>query len=122
MNGERVTIDELAEKLNQFGYDFDPYGYMDDVSSKEEGFAQIKGELLKGNLYGYRDYLKEVVEEEGKFAPEASDLLDLMDRYENRGKLSVQEKQSILDQIGRISKDKPFPDKGKMIPAKEVTR
>ena len=40
MSSENVTIDELAAGLDQFGYDFDPYGYMDEVSSREEGFAQ----------------------------------------------------------------------------------
>jgi hypothetical protein len=122
MSSENVTIDELAAGLDQFGYDFDPYGYMDEVSSREEGFAQIKGELLKGNLSGYRDYLQEVVEEEGEFALEAEDLLDLMDRYEKQGKLSVQQKLFILDRIDEISKNKPTPEKGKLISSKEEVR
>ena len=41
MKEENVTLDELAAKLDQFGYDFDPYGYMDAVETREEGFAQI---------------------------------------------------------------------------------
>lgn len=122
MNNKKVTVDELAAGLDQFGYDFDPYGYMDEVSSREEGFAQIKGELLKGNLSGYRDYLQEVVEEEGEFSPEAADLLDLMDRYENQGKVSVQQKQSILDRIDEISKNKQAPEKRKLISSKEEVR
>lgn len=122
MSSENVTIDELAAGLDQFGYDFDPYGYMDEVSSREEGFVQIKGELLKGNLSGYRDYLQEVVEDEGEFAPEAADLLDLMNRYENQGKLSVQQKQSVLDRIDEISKNKLAPEKGKLISSKEEVR
>lgn len=122
MNNEKVTVDELAAGLDQFGYDFDPYGYMDEVSSREEGFAQIKGELLKGNFSGYREYLQEVVEEEGEFSPEAADLLDLMDRYENQGKVSVQQKQSILDRIDEISKNKQAPEKRKLISSKEEVR
>ena len=122
MSEERVTVDELAAKLDQFGYDFDPYGYMDSVSSREEGIAQIKGDLLRGNLSGYREYLQKVVEEEGEFAQEAADLLDLMDRYERPGRLSVQEKQSILDRIAEITGSGTVPEKGKAIPAKEEAR
>lgn len=122
MKEEKVTVDELAAKLDQFGYDFDPYGYMDNVSSREEGIAQIKGDLLRGNLSGYREYLQEVVEEEGEFAQEAADLLDMMDRYERPEWLSVQEKQSILNRIAEITGSGKVPQKGKGIPAKEEVR
>lgn len=122
MKEEKVTVDELAAKLDQFGYDFDPYGYMDNVSSREEGIAQIKGDLLRGNLSGYREYLQEVVEEEGEFAQEAAGLLDMMDRYERPEWLSVQEKQSILNRIAEITGSGKVPQKGKGIPAKEEVR
>ena len=122
MKEEKVTVDELAAKLDQFGYDSDPYGYMDNVSSREEGIAQIKGDLLRGNLSGYREYLQEVVEEEGEFAQEAADLLDMMDRYERPEWLSVQEKQSILNRIAEITGSGKVPQKGKGIPAKEEVR
>ena len=122
MKEEKVTVDELAAKLDQFGYDFDPYGYMDNVSSREEGIAQIKGDLLRGNLSGYREYLQEVVEEEGEFAQEAADLLDMMDRYERPEWLSVQEKQSILNRIAEITGSGKVPQKGKGISAKEEVR
>ena len=68
------------------------------------------------------EYLQEVVEEEGEFAQEAADLLDLMDRYEKPGRLSVQEKQSILDQIAEITGSGKVPEKGKRVPAKEEAR
>jgi len=122
MSEERVTVDELAAKLDQFGYDFDPYGYMDSAGSREEGIAQIKGDLLRGNLSGYREYLQEVVEEEGEFAQEAADLLDLMDRYEKPGRLSVQERQSILSRIAEIAGSGTVTEKGKGIPAREEMR
>ena len=122
MKDEIVTLDELAAKLDQFGYDFDPYGYMDAVETREEGFAKIREDLHKGNLSGYREYLQEVVAEEGDFATEARDLLDLMDCYENRGKLTQEEKQSILDRIGELSKQKPALSKDRLAPVKEEAR
>jgi len=122
MSEEKVTLDELAAKLDQFGYDFDPYGYMDAVSSREEGFEQIREELRQGKLSGYREYLQEVLDEEGEFAGEAEQLLDLMDRYESRGRLTVQEKQSILARIDELSKSKPVLEKGKEVLAKEEMR
>ena len=42
----RVTSDVLAAKLDQFGYDFDHYGYMDAVETGEEGFEQIRVVLM----------------------------------------------------------------------------
>lgn len=122
MKDENITLDGLATKLDQFGYDFDPYGYMDAVETREEGFAQIREELQKGNLSGYREYLQEVVVEEVDFATEARNLLDLMDRYENRGKLTQEEKQSILDRIGELSKQKPALPKDRLVPVKEEAR
>ena len=42
MKEGNVTLDELAAKLDQFGYDFDPYGYMDAVETREEYYVIIK--------------------------------------------------------------------------------
>lgn len=122
MKDEDVTLDELAAKLDQFGYDFDPYGYMDAVETRDEGFAQIREDLHKGNLSGYREYLQEVVAEEGDFAMEARNLLDLMDRYENRGKLTREEKLSILERIDELSKQKTALPKDGLVPVKEEAR
>ena len=122
MKEGNVTLDELAAKLDQFGYDFDPYGYMDAVETREEGFEQIREELRKGHLSGFREYLKEIVEEEGDFAGEAEDILRLMDRYESRGKLTHEQKRSILDRIEELSKHKPALAKENCVFAKEDTR
>ena len=120
--GKNQTVEEITDKLDQFGYDFGPYGYMDAIGTREEGFAQIREELHKGKLSGYREYLQEVVAEESEFATEAKDFLDLMDRYENRGKLTREEKQSILDRIEELSKQKPALPKDRLVPVKEEAR
>lgn len=122
MKDEKVTLDELAAKLDQFGYDFDPYGYMDSVDSREEGFAQIKDELRQGKLSGYREYLQEVRDEGDEFAEEAKEILDLMDRYENQRRLPEQDKQSILARIDELSKSKPAMFNAKAVLAKEEAR
>ena len=122
MKEGNVTLDELAAKLDQFGYDFDSYGYMDAVETREEVFEQIREELRKGHIPGFREYLKEVVEEEGNFAGEAEDILRLMDRYESRGKLTHEQKQSILDRIEELSKHKPAPAKESCMLVKEDMR
>lgn len=122
MKDEMVTLDALAAKLEQFGYDFDPYEYMDSVETREEGLAQIREDLRQGNFSGYREYLQEVAEDGEDFAPEAEQLLDMMDRYENRARLSVEDKQSILAWIDELSKSKPILEKGKVVLAKEEVR
>lgn len=122
MKDEKVTLDELVAKLDQFGYDFDPYGYMDAVDSREEGFAQIKEELQQGKLSGYREYLQEVRDEGDEFAGEAKEILDLMDRYENQRRLPEQDKQSILARIDELSESKPAMVNAKAVLAKEEAR
>ena len=37
-----MTISELAKEVDDFYYDLDPYGYYDDVKSREEGFLRAK--------------------------------------------------------------------------------
>jgi hypothetical protein len=122
MKDEKVTLDELVAKLDQFGYDFDPYGYMDAVDSREEGFAQIKEELQQGKLSGYREYLQEVRDEGDEFAGEAKEILDLMDRYENQRRLPEQDKQSILARIDELLESKPAMVNAKAVLAKEEAR
>ena len=122
MKDEKVTLDELVAKLDQFGYDFDPYGYMDSVDSREEGFAQIKEELQQGKLSGYREYLQEVRDEGDEFAGEAKEILDLMDRYENQRRLPEQDKQSILARIDELLESKPAMVNAKAVLAKEEAR
>ena len=122
MKDEKVTLDELVAKLDQFGYDFDPYGYMDAVDSREEGFAQVKEELQQGKLSGYREYLQEVRDEGDEFAGEAKEILDLMDRYENQRRLPEQDKQSILARIDELLESKPAMVNAKAVLAKEEAR
>ena len=122
MKDEKVTLDELVAKLDQFGYDFDPYGYMDAVDSREEGFAQIKEELQQGKLSGYREYLQEVRDEGDEFAGEAKEILDLMDRYENQRRLPEQDKQSIRARIDELLESKPAMVNAKAVLAKEEAR
>lgn len=73
-----MTIDELAQRLDQFAYDYDFYGYMYSVEDRQSGFEQIKEDLLNGDTEGIRSFLQEAIDElepDDEMLDEASSLL-----------------------------------------------
>lgn len=92
-----MKTDELAQRLDQFAYDFDPYGYMDVVDDREAGFEQIKADLLQGDAKGIQSFLQEALEDmepDDELFEEASSLLDELESYE-----STDRRASVLDSI-----------------------
>ena len=80
-----MTIDELAQRLDQFAYDYDFYGYMDSVEDRQSGFEQVKEDLLNGDTEGIRSFLQEAVDEmrpDDEMLEEASSLLKDLEAYE----------------------------------------
>lgn len=81
-----MTIDELALRLDQFAYDFDPYGYMDSIEDRQTGYDQIKEDLLNSDIKGIQSYLQEAVEEmepDDEMQEEASSLLKELESYDH---------------------------------------
>lgn len=92
-----MTIDELAQRLDQFAYDFDPYGYMDSMDDREAGFEQVKADLQQGDIEGIQSFLQEAIEEmepDDELLEEASSLLDELESYERSDR-----RVSVLDSI-----------------------
>ena len=80
-----MTIDELAQRLDQFAYDYDFYGYMDSVEDRQSGFEQVKEDLLNGDTEGIRSFLQEAIDElepDDEMLDEASSLLKELEAYE----------------------------------------
>ena len=105
MNKNRVFLDELAGKLDQFAFDYDTYNYMDAVETREVGFLQVRSDLIRGNTEGIKEFLSAVIEDGDsldQLIADAKSLLKDLDAYENRGKLGIEEKNSILQQIETV--------------------
>lgn len=54
---------KLAEKIDQFVYDYDYYEYMDSYDSREEAFEQLQELFREKQVLGIKDWLKEVIED-----------------------------------------------------------
>lgn len=52
---------EMAEKLDNFVFNYCPYYYYDEVEARDDHIAQIEKDLRKGEFEAYQDYLKDVV-------------------------------------------------------------
>lgn len=89
-------IEKLADALDAFAYDYDPYGYHDSFDSREEGYQNVLDSLLSGDIKGIREYLQEVIDEDS-FQMEAQDLLDRLNN-------AFPEKSSVLDQLHQTKK------------------
>ncbi len=78
--------EQLAGKLDQFAYDFDPYGYGDVGNDRVTNIEETKMMLLSGNMKGIKAYLDPIIEdgEPKEFADQAKELLSEMDLLENR--------------------------------------
>ena len=100
---ENMTIDEaaelLADRLDTFAYDTDPYSYNDMIDDREQALADLKNDLVIGNnksLDGVEDFLKGVIEADCLESAEAAVLLDDLHAF--------REKYLEVDKVQEVSK------------------
>lgn len=100
---ENMTIDEaaelLADRLDTFAYDTDPYSYNDMIDDREQALADLKNDLVTGNiksLDGVEDFLKGVIEADCLESAEAAGLLDDLHAF--------REKYLEVDKVQEVSK------------------
>lgn len=100
---ENMTIDEaaelLADRLDTFAYDTDPYSYNDMIDDREQALADLKNDLVTGNnksLDGVEDFLKGVIEADCLESAEAAVLLDDLHAF--------REKYLEVDKVQEVSK------------------
>ena len=93
-----LSSEELADKLDQFAYDTDPYGYKDSYDSREEGRAQTLADIQSGGerLEGIKKSLAETIAESAdqKTIDSAKDLLEDIQRFEEDKGLTETESQT----------------------------
>lgn len=100
---ENMTIDEaaelLADRLDTFAYDTDPYSYNDMIDDREQALADLKNDLVTSNnksLDGVEDFLKGVIEADCLESAEAAVLLDDLHAF--------REKYLEVDNVQDVSK------------------
>lgn len=100
---ENMTIDEaaelLADRLDTLAYDTDPYSYNDMIDDREQALANLKNDLVIGNiksLDGVEDFLKGVIEADCLESAEAAVLLDDLHAF--------REKYLEVDKVQEVSK------------------
>lgn len=70
-----INIDELAAKVDEFIYEFDPYEYNDGIDSREEGIMQVLDDLENNDGKVVKEWLEGVIEDETEYMEEANSLL-----------------------------------------------
>ena len=100
---ENMTIDEaaelLADRLDTFAYDTDPYSYNDMIDDREQALINLKNDLANGNiksLDGIEDFLKGVIEADCLESADAAVLLDDLQDF--------REKYLEVDKVQEVSK------------------
>lgn len=96
--------DSLAHSLEEFGYEYDPFGYGDNYTSRQEGFEEIKRGLIENRIPGIITFLKEIITDDTENALKARGLLFRIEEYE-RKYFSSEERDSVLQKLKVMKAD-----------------
>lgn len=79
------NLDELVMNYDNFEYDYDPYGYGDAFSDREEARAVTRSAILDDDFRSQIiDRLQEVADEYDDYRATALELIDRMERFGER--------------------------------------
>lgn len=88
---------DLAVKIDEIAYDFDPYDYADSVGTESEermnSINQIYGDLQVGNVSAYISSLNEMIEED---AEDTESIKQVLTQLEEK-KIDIQPKQEVFN-------------------------
>ena len=79
---ERDPIEVLAEDIDEFAFDYDPYEYHDTVDDREDALKELTITLRSGEAGGTRNWLQNIVDEDdpGEMTEKAALLLDRLNQ------------------------------------------
>ena len=79
---ERDPIEVLAEDIDEFAFDYDPYEYHDTVDDREDALKELTITLRSGEAGGTRSWLQNIVDEDdpGEMTEKAALLLDRLNQ------------------------------------------
>ena len=78
---ERDPIEVLAEDIDEFAFDYDPYEYHDAVDEREDALKDLTITLRSGETGRMRSWLQNIVHDDpGKMTEKATQLLDRLNQ------------------------------------------
>lgn len=99
----------LAEDLELFAAQFDPYEYKDNYNDSKEALDEIEGSLLTGKKDGLKAFFQQVIDEEDEYAALACECLfrveDFEKKYFPRETVQKEEKHSVLQELNSLKSD-----------------
>ncbi|WP_102342443.1 hypothetical protein [Galactobacillus timonensis] len=82
MNNYEKDLEDLAGKLNDFGWEVLPYESGDNFNSPEEALEDIKESLREGQTDHYREYLQSFLDEGIEVDFDVQGLIDDIDKFQ----------------------------------------
>ena len=82
MNNYEIDLEDLAGKLNDFGWEVLPYETGDNFNSPEEALEEIKEALRDGQADHYREYLQSFLDEGMDVNFDVQGLIDDIDKFQ----------------------------------------
>lgn len=82
--GSEMTAADLAAAIDEFSYEYDPYGYHDAVDDRKEAVNELAVNLDRGNALYIREWLYSIVRENDAHSPRARQLLDQFTGFETQ--------------------------------------
>ena len=105
--------EDLAHSLEEFGYEYDPFGYGDNYISRQEGFEVIKRGLIENQIPGIITFLNEIItDDDTENALNARELLFRVEEYE-RKYFPTEERDSVLQKLKNIKADNDKVERAK---------
>lgn len=89
-------VDTLAEEINEFSRDYDPYEYADRVENSEVHFYHLVEDITFGNVQHLVDWFKEIVENDEipENVEKAKEFLNRLEEFES----PMEKEKSSLDE------------------------
>ena len=81
---EKAMIKDLAKAIDSFAYDFDTYGYRDEIDDRDAAVARLSEEIEQGDVDGISDWFLSIVKENNEFSPMAQQFVDVLKTYEQK--------------------------------------
>lgn len=107
---QKMIPEDIAVRLDQFAYAYDPYEYCDSFGTREEGFMQALNAFLDSDLSGVKAFLTEIVEAEETVSEDrmiAEKLLQDITLFEEITTQGTQDRNSVLGEINHLKADLP---------------
>lgn len=87
-SGEDKEMQKLAEELDKFARDIDPYEYQDNVENSEDGYLYMMGYIANGETEGIKEQLA-LIAEENEIPENVAEAKRLLSRLEYIEKLQA---------------------------------